>query len=363
MNYEFQFELDAPFEVRIQGEPAMMPDRERYARGDIIAPAAGPLAPGDVILRLRETTGKVSFSMQFLDSEPALITDGWELIEQSGIEFRSGTRFHSIFCQFDDQVTAELTRMETLTQNLNGWHTIRVCVRRIDAASERGNVTIQIWPADGEHGLVELHRAPPATLTTPPATRDRASAATATTSRWHNLIAELTERGADTLVSTLTAGGATTAQIDDAAAITTGTPWPADLAAWFTTINTHCENLFPDFDLLNLDESIATRATTLQAYDWIQETAGNDGNQPVYHFIPAFIPIADLDGTMLVYDSRPGPATGQIIEFDKVDADDGTRHWDGLPELLDSLTATLRGETDWGGYTTGRTGEPDWTLQ
>ncbi|GAA1463548.1 SMI1/KNR4 family protein [Williamsia maris] len=358
-------ELLSPFEVRVRAEPAWRDSvSKEYQHGKLLACAPGApdgSIPGDVVIVLEEAVGMVAFEWGNLSDSPELVPDGWEVIEEIGAHFVPGTRLLPFETYDDESVMDKLRPVEDLYRSLNGWHVVRVSVRGVDGVPDGGSVKVQIWPTDGPRGLHELVDTPKVSLRPPPV-RDRTEAARATATSWRNLIEQLRDRGAPLVASTLSTG-ATEDQIQ-ATEILSGVSWPSDLKAWFRTVNAHSENLFPEFDLLSLDESADARATMLAAHDWIPDTEDGNGrgNEPVYRFIPAFIPIAAGDGLMLVYDARPGPATGQVVEFDDVDSDDSTRRWDSLAALLDALAATLRGDSGWSVFATPPRGEPNWTL-
>ena len=61
-------------------------------------------------------------------------------------------------------------------------------------------------------------------------------------------------------------------------------------------------------------------------------------------------PIADLDGYLLVADLRPGSLKGQIVAFEKVDADDGTATWLSIGDLLLDLIVAIETGTPFDGW-------------
>ncbi|MGM7645690.1 hypothetical protein ACSVDM_12395 [Nocardia sp. JW2] len=137
---------------------------------------------------------------------------------------------------------------------------------------------------------------------------------------------------------------------------------PADLAVLFNHVDHFPPRLLPDHDLLTL--SGAHRIWTLwleiiddqrnripeyaAAYDPATLSAEPAGS-PSELFLPEFIPFADLDGSTLFLDTRPGARSGCIAEYSATGASEGEL-WPSLTHLFTTLADSLESGTPFAGH-------------
>lgn len=233
----------------------------------------------------------------------------------------------------------------------SGWHIMRVSVRNLAAASneEPAELRIQLWPVSQPRGLRRLRHEPTKTA------RSRGPVAVDVPSEWRRLIDAL-RRAGDTNVTRADVGFRSRSIVHrekvQATADANNIDLTEELYDWFTITavypSRHWSLLIPTYDILTFDDALAVRQQLLDAWTptgWPPE-AGN----PAYTFITEYLPIAERDGYLLVADLRPGKNRGQILEFDKVDADDGTPNWPSLRVLLHKLATAVedrRPFNDW----------------
>jgi hypothetical protein len=286
---------------------------------------AGP--PGPTLVELRT-----------FDSEPGLDYDSWETIEEAGAHF-SGAPI-AVLADAEDPV-------DTLSDALNeharpGWHTMRVSARNLTTPADEDNtrIRIDVWPS-ATPGAIRRIKHQPATVP-----RSKAPTAVDVSTEWRRLMSAL-HRAGDQRVAVrdmafqirLNPHLHTVSE----AARTLSPTLPGPLIEWFAIHAIypprHWSQVIPDYDPLTLDEALKVRDQLLRAWepDTYPETAG----EVAYTYIPAFLPVAERDGYLLIADLREGRKRGQIIEFDKVDADDTPTTWRSLPRLLNDLSVAI----------------------
>jgi hypothetical protein len=134
----------------------------------------------------------------------------------------------------------------------------------------------------------------------------------------------------------------------------------------FTCVNGFVEGrwtrLFPDVDLLSLQQMIEVRARMLDvaaARPGYPSYAGF----PAYGFVPEFVPFAERDGNLLVTDMRVGSEWAEVVRYDKVDADEDGRKWPYVAHMIDNLISAIADGDEFDGWTVEVVdGELHWGL-
>ncbi|MGY3555051.1 hypothetical protein [Williamsia sp. R60] len=186
--------------------------------------------------------------------------------------------------------------------------------------------------------------------------------------RWDRLLVALSERGAYRTVDSF-APGLTYDQAErilEEAGFAPGAV-RGQILDLFKCVNGFAEGqwtrVFPDVDLLSLREMISVRAMMLEvagARSGYPSYAGF----PAYGFVPEYIPFAERDGYLLVADLRTGSQWGEVLRYDKIDADDSTTSWPSVASVLDNLIGAIANGSDFDGWTAEVVdGELTWSLR
>ncbi len=184
---------------------------------------------------------------------------------------------------------------------------------------------------------------------------------------WDRLMAVLRRRGAEKTVAAIAPPlepDAVRAALDTVAGVSVFVY--GDLSDWLLCHNGFREGawtrLFPDLDLLSASQMADTWQMMLQTYP---AESGHPlfSGPPAYGFIRQYIPIAERDGYLWVVDSRPGEKTHQVLEFDKVGADEDATTWPSIGALLQEITDAIDNGTGFNGSTPAVVdGELTWDL-
>lgn len=336
----------------------------RLRRLTRIEPAQAPARVVVSLFDARSVMGQVVVH----DTEPPTDTDRieWDLIEQAPVEFGSGP------CPLDvtrGEIDSDVAIDQILSGVAPGRHMVRVLCMGLHPDSYLTQIRIDIWPIDG-HAEHEVLLRGPARYSPPEARAGR-----------ERDVAPLWPR----LQTALRDAGVTSSPVFDlqpaaqAPLVNTGHPslepdppralddliWGSD---WFAIVHAvpsgRLDGLIPGYDVLSLDQALATRAMMIEAWD-IGEAGpyGNVAGSPAYTFIPEYLPIAEQDGYLLVMDLRPGALARMIRRFEKVDADDDTTWWLSVGDLLLDLTVAIETGTAFDGWLPGtQDGRLVWTL-
>lgn len=66
-----------------------------------------------------------------------------------------------------------------------------------------------------------------------------------------------------------------------------------------------------------------------------------EAGTPAWIYLDSFVPVAERDGYLLLYDARPGPRNGCITQYGRDTADESGPTWPSLAALLDDLATAL----------------------
>ncbi|CCQ17529.1 putative uncharacterized protein [Rhodococcus sp. AW25M09] len=127
--------------------------------------------------------------------------------------------------------------------------------------------------------------------------------------------------------------------------------WPPELIELADGIDTLPENyrlsLLPMLELFDRERMRSEQAMMVEIWASVAEEEGVE-NVPsaeagvsAWTFIPEFIPIAGLDGSFLVVDTRPGELHGCVTMFDKVDSDAAGPQWNSISAMLSDLASSF----------------------
>ncbi len=272
---------------------------------------------------------------------------------------------------------------DTLLSLPSGLHLMAVSARGRDRHRSDVAILIQLWPAtaradvrtikrgdsfdlaayNSSRAVVVRHSAPAPAVPTPTTgvrTAVSTTSARSVTDQWRRLRRVVERRCHDRSVwPSLVVSGAGSAAIDRAEQ-RTGVVWHTELREWFTLHNGGGgRELLPGTTLLGLEQMVALHATQRAIWDDLAADASALHDSPpeaditlagteAGRFVPAFIPITERDGTMLVCDTRPGPAHGCVTEFGKDTADAYPPRWASLGALLSDLADSLDQGTPFG---------------
>lgn len=121
--------------------------------------------------------------------------------------------------------------------------------------------------------------------------------------------------------------------------------------------------LFPDVDLLSLQDMISVRKMMLEVVG-VSSGYSSYAGYPAYGFVPEYIPFAERDGYLLVTDMRAGSSWGEVLKYDKVSADEDPKKWTSLTYLFDELIAAIANGSEFDGWTADVIdGELIWDLE
>jgi cell wall assembly regulator SMI1 len=139
----------------------------------------------------------------------------------------------------------------------------------------------------------------------------------------------------------------------DAASREVGVAFPPDLRAWFGLVGGNegqFGSLVPAyFDPLSVAASLADRKIWLEVGE--DEEVGDVAGTEEFAWHPSWVPIAqDAGGTTLFVDLREGDAHGCVMEYDKVEACDGTVRWPSVAALLVEIADALDSGGEVSGY-------------
>ncbi|MFD4460616.1 SMI1/KNR4 family protein [Nocardia sp. NPDC058480] len=172
-------------------------------------------------------------------------------------------------------------------------------------------------------------------------------------------------------LATVSISGATSGQIEEAAAAT-GRAWPAELVELYTRINgfpvDQWVQLLPGNELFDLDRVLREWQLELDIWGPMAEEMGFEvdpdaqAGDPAGTYLPEFIPFAGADGYLLFVDTRPGELHGCVTTFDKCAADDAGPSWVSISAMLTDLATSLRTGSEFDGYSapTVVDGQLDW---
>ncbi|WP_139277360.1 hypothetical protein [Rhodococcoides corynebacterioides] len=127
--------------------------------------------------------------------------------------------------------------------------------------------------------------------------------------------------------------------------------WPRELIEFADRVDTLPDiyrlSLLPTFELFDRERMRSERAMMVEIWALVAEEEGVE-NIPsleagvsAWTFVPEFVPIAGLDGSFLVVDTRPGELTGCVTLFDKVDADAAGPQWNSISAMLSDLASSF----------------------
>ncbi|SIR97942.1 SMI1/KNR4 family protein [Williamsia sterculiae] len=351
-------------------------NRERFRRflanpGDILAFGVEESQFPRVTVNVARAADHVEVEVGSYTTPPPIESTDWDIVEQASAEFGDlppALSAASGWSGTDPDVRAVFAAIPS------GWNMIRACCRYRRTDAPVTEVRIDIWPADGPSPRKVL-RYQPATLPTPPQSIHHGPDLSFA-EIWPRLQSTLREVGVTTnpaynlnLIEERTWDISTevaeTVEPDAPRSVVSMSP---QLVNWFAILSgldePRWDGLIPGFDVLRVDEALATRRLLLEAWDigevtTYPETAGT----PAYTFIPDYVPIAERDGTALVVDCRPGDHAQQLRLFDKVDADDDTPTWASLPAFIDELIDAIGQQRTFTGWSpTVDTGALRWQF-
>ncbi|WP_188829347.1 SMI1/KNR4 family protein [Nocardia camponoti] len=317
------------------------------------------------------THGFIRLGIETASTAPIIDVDEWETIDEGVIELGP---------------VAALTRttlspirppeLDLLASLPAGLHRIRVAARGRDDNSNDVAILIQLWPTSERTSVTEIkhddgfdvreyernfsrrrrHPDPDGLVVATPsdvsvaAPRTPASptAPTSLAGQWERLH-EVIGGQSPVAWGDLVNRPALPQSIADAEQRTLA--WPPELREWFALHNGGgSADLLPGTSLLSLDQMLEVHAMESEVWgELAEENAGiasaitedAPASSEAGQFIPAFIPIAERDGTMLVCDTRPGPLHGCVTEFGKDTADSYPPTWASLSAMLTDLTTSI----------------------
>ncbi|MFZ2238996.1 MAG: hypothetical protein WAV90_05565 [Gordonia amarae] len=295
--------------------------------------------------------GPTILKIEVINSEPLLDIDNWETIEECGVLLPKKIELT------DGRLAVIAEASQAIEQaTMPGWYMLRISAKNIATQTDDkpATVRLQLWPIDHPTGLRRIKHYP--------AVVPRAVGLTAVDmeSEWNRLMSARSTAG-DLLPQGpndfLAARRADTATIRARAAQHELPPLTGEIEVWFGIMANHpprrWDSVIPGYDSLTLDEAIDTRRLMLDV--WEPGDYPDEAGTPAYTFIPEYVPIAERDGCALVVDLREGKKRGQIVEFDKEGADDGTKRRRSLTRLLYEIAVAIQYRRPYNGY------RPDFT--
>lgn len=311
--------------------------------------------------RYLRPVGDVAVSVAVWTAEPDMNNDDWDTIEESCIFLGVGPLPVTVWQPGTEAYTP--AGLSGLAIENSGWHVLRAAIRGFDP--DRPNETefgVQLWPTSEPMFVKRIKHEPRASL------RLGRCPGTDVPWCWSHIISARYRSG-DHYVTDSDLGHDTRV-LDrlphiERASSSLGLSLPPELKALFAILSMrpsrHWSDIVPMMDFLDIEEAIDQRAMMLDAWrprDWPRQAGVT-----AHSYIPAFLPIAERDGYLLVIDLRPGRRRGRIVEFDKVDADDSEHSWDSVKDLLDELAQAVEYRRLFLGWKPGfDTGRLDWSA-
>lgn len=301
-----------------------------------------------LVVELGHASSAIDLTISAHTSEPAVNPDEWETIEQAGAEF--GDLPASLELGIAGEHSTNPTLTEMLSSIPSGWNMIRASRRGYQLGRNGAEVRIDIWPIPESADLQRIKHQPAKPE------RPRVGPGADVYEQWVRITTCLMRAGIGTTAEIGPKGQTAPIHPRVQDAISRARLDPKTFPFfWFHLLTGYPDdrwtNLIPGYDLLTVEQSFEVRQLTLDAWEGNGADYPEQAGEPAYAYIPEYIPLAERDAYMLVYDARPGPRHGMILEFDKVDADDDTTTWKSLTHFLGDLAFSLENRSPFLGYT------------
>jgi hypothetical protein len=324
-------------------EAQLGPDSPVLAQFDEITPPQGPR----YVLVHFDGTGVVDIRIRSHPSEPSLELDNWDTIEQAGAEFGeldATAELDDSYSKTTDPGLDQLMRHTT-----PGWNMIRAHGRGFRPRKPGGEILIDIWPIAGPFSQEHIKHQPASPAI--PKVRPGADVH----EQWSRITGCLRRAGAATIAdraqrhidgipdSVLTA-------LADAGLDPQQSP-----DEWFSSLtfypNDRWVGLIPGYRLLSIEPSLHARQQALDTRAGTRGDQPEQTNGPFETFLPEYIPLADSDTHLLVYDTRPGPQHGRVLELPMAGTEPQPTTWKSLVHFLGDLSFALENRTPFCGHT------------
>ena len=301
-----------------------------------------PQEPRFLVINLGVTPSAIDLQVATHSSEPPMDLADWETIEQAGVEIGDLPAMFTLRAQGNEHPAPALD--EVLKAITNGWNMVRAKRRGYQPGKGGAEFRIDIWPIDRPTDLQRIKHQPGKPE------RPRVGPGADAYEQWVRITMCLIRAGVGTTADTGPRGQTSPLHSRVRDAITDAGLPPKTLPLfWFNLLTEYPDDrwttLIPGYDLLTIEQSFDVRQRTLNAWVGIGADYPSQAGEPAYTYIPEYIPLAERDAYLLVYDARPGPQHGMILEFEKVDADDDTTRWKSLTHFLGDLAFALENRT------------------